>query len=215
MTTSTGTIEYTPQQRKLIVKHRDWNVEHVDWWDCTYDDFVEYAVERGFNTDPKAIHFRGFWSQGDGASFTGSIDVPTFIKFHKLETAYPWIVKLFEHGGSIWAKVERTSHGYAHENTCRAGVSDCDDFSALLCPSDFDIDDVRVLTLGQWDALLTSDIDQLEKDIEQTRLELCRHLYQQLEAEYDHLTSDDAVWDAIEANELHNQEEDDDNDDDQ
>ena len=212
-TPTTPTTEYTANQRSLIERYRGINTDH-DWWDCTYDDFVGYAADRGFVIDPKHIQFTGFWSQGDGASFTGSIDVPKFIAFHKLETAYPWIMKLSEHGGSIYTKVERTRSRYAHENTCRAEVNEYDDFSALLCPSDFDIDDVRVLTLGQWDALLTSDIDQLDKDMEQTRLELCRHLYKQLEAEYEYLTSDDAVWDAIEANDLHNEEGEDDNDDD-
>jgi hypothetical protein len=209
-TTSTGTTEYTPRQRKLIDKHRDWNVEHIDWWDCTYDDFVEYAAERGFTTDHKNISFSGFWSQGDGASFTGSIDVPTFIKFHKLETAYPWIMKLFEHGGDIYAKVDRFGSLYVHENTCWAEVSDCDEFSAVI---DTKGDDTRYAVLAEWDKHLQSDIDQLEEVMESTRLEMCRHLYKQLEAEYDHLTSDEAVWDSIEANELYNQEGDDDNDD--
>jgi hypothetical protein len=205
-TTTTPTTEYTAKQRKLIEKHRSWNTGH-DWWDCTYDDFVGYAADRGFVIDPKHIQFTGFWSQGDGASFTGSVDVPKFIAFHKLETAYPWIMKLFEHGGEVDATAWRISNRYAHENTCRAQVITCDEFSAVI---DTKGDDTRYAVIVEWDTQLQSDLDQLGKDIEQTRRELCRHLYQQLEAEYDHLTSDDAVWEAIVANDLHNQEEDDD-----
>jgi hypothetical protein len=210
MTTSTGTTDkptYTAKQRKLIEKHRYWNVEHINWWDCTYDDFVEYAAKRGFDTMPKSISFSGFWSQGDGASFTGLIDVPKFIIHHELGAAYPWIMKLFEHGGCIYAKVERISHRYAHENTCQVDLSDFDGFTAVI---DAKGDDTRFAVLEQWDAQLQSDIDQLMKDLESTRIDLCQHLYEQLEAEYDYLTSDDAVWEAIEANELDNQEGDDD-----
>src|SRR3546814_12314325 len=55
-----------------------------EWWDCTYDDFsticeilgVELKTHpirlMGGGTRQKAcIHFRGFWSPGDGASFEG------------------------------------------------------------------------------------------------------------------------------------------------
>lgn len=199
--------DFTPKQRRLIEQHRDINTDY-DWWDCTYDDFVETAKAKGFETTTKNIQFSGFWSQGDGASFTGIVDVPTFIKAHKLKAAYPWIMKLYEHGGDIYVRVERIRHHYAHENTCRAEIIDGDAFSGLLYPSGFDIDDVRLLTLAEWDKHLQSDIEQLEKDIEQTRLELCGELYESLETEYEYLTSDEAVWEAIEANDLHQEEND-------
>jgi hypothetical protein len=206
-TTSTGITEtYTPKQRRLIERYRDINTDY-DWWDCTYDHFIEKAAAKGFETDAKSIQFSGFWSQGDGASFTGDVDVPAFIKAHKLESAYPWIMKLYEHGGDIYAKVYRISHHYVHENTCRAVIPDWDQFVYLL---DTKGDDTRYAVIAEWDKHLQSDIDQLEKDIESTRLELCRELYDALETEYEHLTSDEVVWDTIEANDLHNQEEDDD-----
>src|SRR3546814_448929 len=66
---------------------REWyrisNLEY-EWWDCTYDDFsticeilgVELKTHpirlMGGGTRQKpCIQFRGFWSQGDGASFEG------------------------------------------------------------------------------------------------------------------------------------------------
>ncbi len=53
---------------ELIEKHRDINVDH-DWWDCTYDHFMEDMKQVGITV--KDMRFSGFWSQGDGASFTG------------------------------------------------------------------------------------------------------------------------------------------------
>jgi hypothetical protein len=199
MTMTLGPAITEAGKAALIEQHRDFNVEHIDWWDCVYDDFVDYASERGFDTTTKSIQFSGFWSQGDGASFTSDIDIPTFIQFHKLEWAYPWIMKLLESGGTVDASVERISHRYSHENTCRATVSAHDDFFYLI---DTNGDETREAVLAEWDKLMISDIDQLEKDVEQTRLELCRELYRSLEAEYEHLTSDEAVWESIVANEL-------------
>src|SRR3546814_15803078 len=66
---------------------REWyRISNLDyeWWDCTYDDFsticeilgVELKTHpirlMGGGTRQKpCIQFRGFWSQGDGASFEG------------------------------------------------------------------------------------------------------------------------------------------------
>ena len=201
MTTSTGITE--EGKAALIERHRDINVENIDWWDCVYDDFIATAKTKGFEIDfHKSIQFSGFWSQGDGASFTGSVDVPLFIEAYGLEWAYPWIMKLLESGGTVDASVERTSHRYSHENTCRATVSAHDDFFYLI---DTNGDETREAVLAEWDKLMMSDIDQLEKDMESARIDLCRELYRSLEAEYEHLTSDEAVWDSIVANELDNE----------
>jgi hypothetical protein len=40
---------------------------------------VSELAEMGIKTDAKQMHFSGFASQGDGASFTGTIDVPKFM----------------------------------------------------------------------------------------------------------------------------------------
>lgn len=42
-----------------------------DWWDSVYDDAKRIAALMGWRIDD--IHFSGFWSQGDGACFTGSL----------------------------------------------------------------------------------------------------------------------------------------------
>jgi len=39
-----------------------------DWWDHTYDTWKSALAQIGF--DNADISFSGFWSQGDGASFT-------------------------------------------------------------------------------------------------------------------------------------------------
>lgn len=54
----------------------DVNTDH-DWWDCTVETWKNALAEIGFlDAD---IRFSGFWSQGDGASFTASIDAEKII----------------------------------------------------------------------------------------------------------------------------------------
>ena len=49
----------------------DWLREGLDyeWWDCTYEDAKKCADCIGIEIDK--IYFSGFWSQGDGACFKG------------------------------------------------------------------------------------------------------------------------------------------------
>lgn len=51
----------------------EFRVHHLDheWWDATYEDFINVAACLGFSVRPADIEFCGFGSQGDGASFTG------------------------------------------------------------------------------------------------------------------------------------------------
>jgi hypothetical protein len=61
---------YTDAQKKwLLEKHRDINVGH-DWSQPTIEDFIEVARAFGITTSTDQVAFSGFWSQGDGASFT-------------------------------------------------------------------------------------------------------------------------------------------------
>ena len=53
---------------------RDWYRENCldyEWWDSDYDHWKEKLAALGF-TDAD-IKFRGFYSQGDGASFTAGV----------------------------------------------------------------------------------------------------------------------------------------------
>jgi hypothetical protein len=63
----------------------DWN-----WYDQTIKQAVEDAKERGFYIDERsngrgrpALYFSGFWSQGDGSSWTGYVDVIEWIEWMK------------------------------------------------------------------------------------------------------------------------------------
>ena len=66
-----------------IQKARDWLREAItstDWWEYTLDTWRAALNQIGFNRDPN-IDFSGFWSQGDGASFTFNIELALLARF--------------------------------------------------------------------------------------------------------------------------------------
>lgn len=50
---------------------------HDDWHECIYDDFIEDMKELGGMVE--AMWYSGFWSQGDGASWEGSVDMEQYL----------------------------------------------------------------------------------------------------------------------------------------
>jgi hypothetical protein len=187
---------FTPEQLKLIEKHRDIN-DFDDWYDWTYDDFKTQMANKHIEVDD--IRFSGFWSQGDGASFTGCItDNKAFFEAHGLTESYPWITKLMDMGGDFTLKIERVSHHYAHENTIGVDLI----FTTMFCHIIGQRDDLRSVIADRWDQHLDEEYASLTDVVAKIVRGYCRDLYEQLEKEYDYLTSNEAVWEAIEANGL-------------
>jgi hypothetical protein len=196
--------EYTPHQKSLIDKYRDINAEYATWWDCIYDAFRSDMSPIGI--DVAKVQFSGFCSQGDGASFTGRItDVKSFMQHHKLTETYPTVMRLLDLGGDIDLRVDQTdwfSH-YYHENTVRVFNPHSGGFCHIL-PTD---DPLRAAVVEQWDKDLEAEVTVLAVAATSIIRGHCRDLYSQLEEEHDYLTSDDAVWEAIQSNNLSTEEE--------
>jgi len=196
--------EYTPHQKSLIDTYRDINTQHTEWWDCTYDDFKSDMSLTGI--DVAKMMFSGFWSQGDGASFTGRItDVKLFMEHHKIADFQPTVMRLLSYGGNIDLTVEQTgsySH-YCHEYTVRVFNPHSDEFWLVLPTGD----PLRTAVAEQWDKELNTELSALEEAATEIIRDDCRSLYWRLEEEYEYLTSDDAVWEAIQNNDLETEEE--------
>lgn len=56
---------------RVLKKHRDINVDWDGWYECIEEDFKEKLTSSGYNDIE--VTWSGFWSQGDGASFTGEL----------------------------------------------------------------------------------------------------------------------------------------------
>ena len=188
---------------ELIEQYRCINIDVYEWWDCTYDTFREDMSDKHIEVED--MRFSGFWCQGDGASFTGYIkDNKAFFEAHNLAETYPYIMRLIEHGGDFILRIERTDHHYVHENTVAAELYYTDMFYNILpCGPD---DTLRAEVVAQWDALLDEEYTRLADDVTSIIRDYCRDLYRRLNDEYDYLTSDEAVWEAIVANDLNEEE---------
>lgn len=204
---------------------RLWYVEHglsYDWWDDVYEMAKEDGVELGFNIDD--INFSGFWSQGDGASWTGQVDICAWLRAHAPDTiGVDALIALF-HGGYIHKHmgVTRSNGHYCHENMMSFDYIEMD--NGVADPDEMDWVELQVevhegvgapvlkgMTYANIVTLNTSDennpykvtnIHRLEEDIEESARDYARHIYQRLQEEYDYLTSEQQVAEYFEINEF-------------
>jgi len=186
------------QRDEILDKYRDWNV-YEGWHDCVYEDFKRDMDAIGIEVDDS--YFSGFSSQGDGACFEGRVS--NWAKFlESVDYTCPALIALAEQAWSFGVK--HRGH-YYHEN-CTSFTSD------MACPSDYcyseldefidahspyktDIQNAAFLAILQG-----YDYDKLHDEFEEEFKRHMRDLYNRLEAEYDHLTTDEAILDSLEAN---------------
>ena len=162
-------------------KVREWHSQIVsgyNWWDYVVEEWVEKLKEKGINTDIKQVEFSGFASQGDGASFTGTIDVPKFMLAHGLVGEFlPIYAEAVSADSNVWAKLVRIDRHYCHSRTVDIESSE-----------------------------MTVDIESSEEIyyLEQNILGMCREymneLYKELQNEWEHRGSDESIIEDCEAN---------------
>jgi hypothetical protein len=152
-----------------------------EWWDCCHDMWKEKLTELGFYD--VEISSSGFYSQGDGASFTGRVDVVKWIKANE-PVKYRRLVNLFEKSfielECNKIKRDRNTH-YVHWNTTSVYL----DFIVYSRKDDSNICDL---------------LDQLEADILDRHQLLNNDIYKSLEKEYDYLMSEEAFSESADAN---------------
>jgi hypothetical protein len=184
----------------LIEKYRHTNVEHIEWWDSTYEMFKEDMLAKGIEVDK--IYFSGFYSQGDGACFEGRVcDWPVF-----LESLGYTENLLHRFAKDTWSFSVSHSGHYYHENCTHFsedmpnpdGESD-DWFIERFCIYN-DPDDLR--GKAELAVLRTFDYEAMTNQFTEMFKDSMRDLYRRLEEEYDYLTSDEAVSETIIANDL-------------
>lgn len=181
----------------LLEKYRNTNVEHVEWWDSVYEQFVEDCAEKGVEVDTHtirtvggkqarrhSIYFSGFWSQGDGACFDGHvIDWPKFLAACGRAELIPMYEKLDHFLVLSW---------YHRGHYYHSGYTDFG--SDLYIENPFD-EDGDVLQYATWDTITEGGniFEDLEDDFIKYVRGLMDDLYTTLEEEYDYLTSDEVV----------------------
>ena len=171
---------------------------HDDWWDAVYEDFGRICEILGIEikTTPvrlmggstrqrTCIWFSGFWSQGDGACFEGywshakgaSQKIRDYAPKDGVLHAIADRLQAIQRRNFYQLAADVSHRGrYYHEYTMSVEVTR--DSPVWQPPT-----------------------EGAEEIVTEALRDLARWLYRQLEAEYDHFTSDEAIEDAIIVNE--------------
>jgi hypothetical protein len=185
---TTYNINELSQDVKETVIERERNSDNGLWRIYAGDALDEWKERLdliGF-TDAD-IDYSGFYSQGDGASFTAIIDLDkvlnTLIMCGYVDTDDFNFkrVFIFADNDFIHFGITRLSSRYAHEKTC-------DVYSNLYINSTHDIHDKLCIDIAE-------RIDSL-------RIDLCQAIYKDLEAQYEYLQTDEFILDNLTANNL-------------
>ena len=188
-----NTIKYQdlPEERKEQErqKYREHGLGY-DWWDGVYDYAKETAGKFGLEIDD--IFFSGFWSQGDGAYYTGRLrfkpcvvaELPEEVRdIYRTLHGVDSLLKLIE--ARYWLPIIEISHmgHYSHEQSMQIDIPDYG--------SD----------------VVNSIIASKEDDICEALRDYARWIYRTLEKEYEFLTSDECIDDLLHGEEYENEQE--------
>ena len=199
--------ELSPEaQRNALDELRDINIEYSDWHETVIEDFEGEMKENGLSDIE--VSYSGFYSQGDGASFTGEVyDNKTFMKkcldlkdselldmgdeekpedevsrlrADLLDLGFDSREKLTPDNFSI--SIIRDSSRYSHENTISGNVV---------------IEDVPESIEDEFPHALDEYVGELEEMVTKWARATSKDLYRKLEKYYDELQSDEEVKETI------------------
>ena len=193
-------------------------IESLDyeWWDCLYEDAKEDGKELGFYIDK--IYFSGFWSQGDGASWQGQVDVSQWLRTHTKDSI--GITAWIELTNNDWAdkhiKVSTSSNHYSHSGTMSFShweihfyLDERPDRLPIGGDSilkDLPIDMAMKLIMSDPNTPYKSE-DDVAEAITQSAREYADEIYNKLRKEYEWLCSDVVMLEHFENNDINFDEE--------
>lgn len=170
-------------KQTAIENYREGNL-YYEWWESIYEDAKTIAALIGIDIDD--INFTGFWSQGDGACFTGSY---RYVK--------GGLKALQDHIGNNDNELTRIAEelqAAQRKNFYRVNVSigrgRLSNHYSHSNTMAFDMEN----TENRYQAI------ECEDDIEQALKDFADWIYNQLEKEYDYLNSDEGITDTINCN---------------
>jgi len=184
-------------KEKVFESYRTDEFYPGDWWhEAAVEDFVEDRTKEGWDLETKDVHFSGFWSQGDGASFDGKVTCETWIKFHKLEAKFPTIMKVLHNTHPLTAKIYTNHFGtyYCHSNTRYLEIEEDGQLDEHIYGWDDEAKEQAIME--KWN----EEVMRLEEILEDNREELSQQLYSKLEKQYDYYMTDEAIKEDIMSN---------------
>lgn len=136
--------------------------------DYLIEDFKSELADYGFTS--VEIECSGFWSQGDGASFTGFLNS---VKDFLVKNRKHALAKKIKNLDEVSMHVTRHNHQYSHERTVGVCLNDILD---------------------------SDDSTELEKYLDAWVEDYSLDMYKRLQEEYEYETSDERIIENMEAN---------------
>ena len=170
-----------------------------DWWyQHIYDQAKEDGEAKGFRIDD--ISFTGFWSQGDGASWEGMVDMVKWLELNKPnEAAAIVLIELIENGWfSKQLSITRIDSRYSHSHTMAHGCWEC------VAPTSKSVMETGILQGANVKELCDSTNvlhdDSLLRDVVMDARSFADDIYEQLRKEYEYLCSEEHIVELCDAN---------------
>jgi len=202
-----------------INNNREINLDDGFSLDCSRDNWKEKLAKYGFND--ASINYDISYCQGSGASFdTKDIDFFKLLEYLK-NKKYDILKKFIEHG-DIELDISITENGYAthycHKFTRYTSIefSNYVDYDYDI-EKDLKIDFPELYNSYRYKIIVNDEkgisdlfqkitekleilVDELEKDIEEVRQNLCDEIYKEFKKEYEYLGSEEAIIETLIAN---------------
>ena len=211
-----STFKYHELQGSARAKARDhyihsWLID--DWYDYVIDDAKADGKDKGFEIEH--VYFSGFWSQGDGASWIGDIDLVLFIEKHLPESfgrdCWVWMIQ----DGWIHNRLsvyQKGSH-YSHSNTMSIGNIETYDYSNGEDGEEVNLINTACILKGApvqtlYDLIVADpncpikSVDDLEELALTEARQFADEIYSTLQGAYEHECSDDNISESYDANEV-------------
>lgn len=177
----------------VIERERSYEHEHIheDWYEDTFDSIKAELEELGLHDIE--IEFTGFYSQGDGASFTADLYSEDKNSFIEITLGLKDIPKNVLEELSI--RIVRTDRQHSHENTIRGEVEiDGEDevprFSQLTGkPMSIELEPLMI-DVGPY-------ADEIEEALTRWARNKSREIYDTLSKEYEEMFSDETIIDSM------------------
>lgn len=165
------------------------------WWEDVYEQAKAEGATKGFRIDD--ISFSGFWSQGDGASWTGAVRLRDWVPDNPEDMETRIVRELVRNEEiNLLANVYTRGRG-VHESTMKLDWN----------PEVYD-ESVRLregplagATIADLLAPFPDLFVKLEAAMLESARDFAREIYRRLEEEYEHMASDEYIAGLCEANE--------------
>ena len=201
MPTTIEMTAYTFQELTPKAKERACSTLQPDheWWDFIYDNAKEDGRELGFNIHN--IYFDLSYSQGDGASWVGTVDLVKWLEKHKPEDPQAHILAALMENDWVdaWLDIRTSNAHYSHSNTMlRSDVTiQCEDPYDTLSKGMFAGANVRMLM----ESLPDSYVDGIADEALESARDYADDIYKKLRDESEYMCSEEYIAELCDANE--------------